>query len=80
MPDPTEELITILMAITRDPSLALPSGRLRPLCWWSARIRNDGSGGGDLRPPPAPHWLARKPLRRRWSWAKDRNGNGGQRA
>ena len=31
MPDPTEELITILMAITRDPSLAPPSGRLRPL-------------------------------------------------
>ncbi len=31
MPEPTEELITILMAITRDPSLAPPSGRLRPL-------------------------------------------------
>lgn len=31
MPDPTEELITLLMAITRDPSLAPPSGRLRPL-------------------------------------------------
>jgi hypothetical protein len=31
MPDPTEELITILMAITSDPSLAPPSGRLRPL-------------------------------------------------
>ncbi len=31
MPDPTDELITILMAIIRDPSLARPSGRLRPL-------------------------------------------------
>jgi hypothetical protein len=31
MPDPTEELTSILMAITRDPSLAPPSGRLRPL-------------------------------------------------
>jgi hypothetical protein len=31
MPEPTEELITILIAITRDPSLAPPSGRLRPL-------------------------------------------------
>ena len=31
MPDPTDELITILMAITRDPSIARPSGRLRPL-------------------------------------------------
>lgn len=30
MPDATEELITILMAITREPSLAPPSGRLRP--------------------------------------------------
>lgn len=31
MPDPSEELITLLMTITRDPSLAPPSGRLRPL-------------------------------------------------
>jgi hypothetical protein len=31
MPDPTDDLITLLMAITRDPSLAPPSGRLRPL-------------------------------------------------
>jgi hypothetical protein len=31
MPDPTEELITILMEITSGTRQAPPSGRLRPL-------------------------------------------------
>jgi len=31
MPDQPEELISILMAITRDPSQARQSGRMRPL-------------------------------------------------
>ena len=45
MPDPSEELITILMAIPATP--ALPRHRAGcALCWWGGPTRSGGWGGG----------------------------------